>query len=128
MLATVSQVIVLVLGVTICVFSVWGAYAPEKLIKLVAGVADHAWGLYFAVLLRLVLGLALILAAPDSRFPLVFQALGWLAIAAAVALAVMGQQGIRRLVAWFARFSAAIIRVWLLVGMAFGGFLVFGVL
>ena len=127
MLAAVSQIIVLVLGASICAFSVWGLYAPDKLVKWVARVANHATGIYVAVAVRLVLGVALIIIAPDSRFPLVFQALGWLAIAAAVALAAMGRQGIRRLVAWFERLSPAISRVWLLFGLAFGGFLVFGV-
>jgi hypothetical protein len=122
-----SQMIVLVLGITVCAFSAWGIYAPGKLMKLVAGVAQHGWGIYAAVIVRLVLGLALIIAAPDSRFPLIFQALGWIAIVAAVALALMGRQGIRRLVAWFERFSPASIRLWLLSGTAFGGFLIYGV-
>lgn len=119
--------IVLVLGITVCAFAAWGVYAPKKLMKLVAGVAGHDWGIFFAVIVRLVLGLALIIAAPDSRFPLVFQGLGWIAIVAAVALAFMGRQGIRKLVAWVERFSPVILRFWLLLGMAFGGFLIYGV-
>ena len=127
MFATGSQIIVLVMGVAIFVFCAWGVFAPEKLMKLVAAVANHGWGIYSAVIVRLALGLALIVAAPDLRFPLVFQALGWIAIVAAVGLALMGRQGLRRLVAWFERFSPASIRLWLLLGMAFGGFLIYGV-
>ena len=127
MVAIGSQIIVLILGITVCVLAAWGVYAPEKLVKLVAGAMNQEWGIYLAVLVRLLLGLALIIAAPDSRFPLIFQALGWIAIVAAAVLAFMGRERIRRLVAWFERFSPPIIRVWLLFGMAFGGFLIFGV-
>jgi hypothetical protein len=122
-----SQIVVLVLGIAVCVLSAWGAYAPEKLVRLVTGVMDQEWGIYLAVIVRLLLGLALIIAAPYSRFPLVFQALGWIAIVAAVALAFMGRERLRRLVAWFERFSPAIIRLWLLFGVAFGGFLIYGI-
>ncbi len=122
-----SQIVVLVLGITVCVLSAWGGYAPEKLVRLVTGVMDQEWGIYLAVIVRLLLGLALVIAAPYSRFPLVFQALGWIAIVAAVALAFMGRERLRRLVAWFERFSPAIIRLWLLFGVAFGGFLIYGI-
>ncbi len=127
MVAIGSQIIVLILGITVCVLAAWGVYAPEKLVKLVASAMNQEWGIYLAVLVRLLLGLALIIAAPDSRFPLIFQALGWIVIVAAAVLAFMGRERIRRLVAWFERFSPPIIRMWSLFGVAFGGFLIFGV-
>ena len=71
MIVTGSQIVVLVLGVTVCALSAWGIYAPERLLKLVNGVMGQERGIYIAVIVRLLLGLALILAAPDSRFPLI---------------------------------------------------------
>ena len=107
----------------------WGMFAPQKLVTLVRSVTEQHWGIYFAVVVRLVLGAALIIVAPASQFPVVFRVLGWIAIAAAVVLAVMGRERIRRLiVSWIGRLSAPIVRLWLLFGMAFGGFLVYGVL
>lgn len=63
---------------------------------------------------------------PVSRFPLTFEFLGWFAIAAAVIILILGHERLRKFVAWFERFSHAMIRVWLLFGIAFGAFLLFG--
>ena len=129
MVIFVSQIIVLVIGVTVIVLAGWGMFAPGKLMMLVTSVMDQHRGIYIAVTVRLVLGVALISVAPASLFPIVFQVLGLLAIVAAVALAVAGRERLRRFIVWWSeRFSASIIRLWLLFGLAFGAFLVYGVL
>ena len=128
MVILVSQICLLVIGVTIIVLAGWGIFAPEKLMTFVTSAMDKSWGFYTAVIVRLVLGSALIIVAPASLFPIVFQVLGVIAIAAAIALLLMGRERMRRFIAWFSeRFSAPIIRLWLLFGVAFGGFLVYGV-
>ena len=129
MLIFISQIVVLVFGVTIFVGAGRGMFAPAKLMTLVTSTMDRRWGIYIAVISRLVLGAALIGVAPASSFPIVFQALGWIAIVAAVVLAVAGRQRVRRFIGWWSeRISAPIIRLWLLFGLAFGAFLVYGVL
>ena len=125
----VSQIAVLLIGVTIVVLAGWGVFAPEKLMTLVTSAMDRHWGIYVAVTVRLVLGSALIIVAPVSLFPMVFHVLGVIAIVAAIALLLMGRERIRRFIAWWSeRSSAPIVRMWLLFGIAFGGFLVYGVL
>lgn len=128
MLITASEIIVFALGAVVCALSVWGLLAPDKILKLVNGVMDKDWGIHVAVVVRLLLGAALIIAAPESRFPLIFEILGWIAVVAAVAILLMGRERLRKFVAWFGRFSEAMIRVWLLFGIAFGAFLVYGIL
>jgi len=129
MIATISQIVVLVAGISLCLFAAWGVYAPKRLLQLVKGVMDADWGIYFAVLVRLVLGLALILFAPASLFPLVFLILGWVAIAAGVIAAFLGRDRLRRFVNWWVeRFSPPAVRVWVLFALAFGGFLIYGAL
>jgi hypothetical protein len=128
MLISASQAVVLALGVAVCALSLWGMFAPDKMMKLVYGVMDKDWGIHLAVVVRLLLGAALIIAAPDSRFPQVFEVLGWIAVIAAVAIVFMGRERLRRFVALFQRFSPAIIRTWLIFGVAFGAFLVYGIL
>ena len=89
---------------------------------------DADWGIYFAVLVRLALGAALIVSAPDSRFPLVFLTLGWVAIAAAIAAALLGRVRLRRFVNWWVEwFSPSTARLWLLFAIAFGAFIIYGV-
>ena len=124
----VSQISLLVIGVTIIVLAGWGIFVPEKLMTFVTSAMDKSWGIYIAVIVRLVMGSALIIVAPASLFPIVFQVLGVIAIVAAIAVLLMGRERMRRFLAWFSeRFSAPIIRLWLLFGVAFGGFLVYGV-
>lgn len=127
MMVAISQIIVLLLGTVVCGLSVWGMFVPEKLWKMVNGALGQDWGIYLAVIVRLILGGALIIVAPESRFPLVFEALGWFAIVAAAAIAIMGRKRLRNFVAWFKNTSTIVIRVWLIFGAAFGVFLFFGV-
>ena len=125
----ISQIIVLVIGGLVIVGAGWGMFAPGKLMAFVTSAMDQHWGIYIAVISRLVLGLALISVAPASLFPIVFHVLGWIAIIAAVALAAAGRERVRRFIAWWSeRISASTVRLWLLFGLAFGAFLVYGVL
>lgn len=128
MLIPASQIVVLALGVVVAALSLWGLLAPDKMMNLVTGTLDKDWGIHFAVVVRLFFGAALIIAAPDSRFPEVFEIIGWIAIVAAVAIVLMGRGRLRRFVAWFDRLSQTMIRIWLLFGIAFGAFLVYGIL
>ena len=128
MVVTVSQIVVLVAGISLCMFAAWGIYAPKELLQSVKGMMDADWGIYFAVIVRLMLGVALIITAPGSRFPLVFQIVGWVAIVAGVAAVFLGRERLRRFTNWwFERFSPPGIRLWVLFAMAFGGFLIYGV-
>jgi hypothetical protein len=132
MLVEISQTVVLAFGLAVCLLTFWGVLAPGKMMKIVYGVLQYGalhmdWGIHLAVVLRLVLGVALVIAAPESRFPLIFEILGWIAIAAAVAILLMGRDRLRKFIGWFQRMSSAMIRVWLLFGIAFGAFLVYGI-
>ena len=128
MAVSASQVVILALGFTIFVLSAWGMQSPGALVKLVTRVMDQNYGMYVAVGVRLVLGAALIIVAPVSRFPMIFHVLGWIAIIAAVGLILIGREKLRRIVTWFGQFSSSMIRLWLLFGMAFAGLLIYGVL
>ncbi len=127
MIVAGSEILILIVGVAVCVLAAWGIFAPGKLTHLVKDVMDHSWGIYVAVGVRLLLGAALIIAAPVSRYPFIFQALGWIAIIAAIVLMFIGRERLRSLVAWFDRFSETSIRVWLVFAIALGGFLLHGI-
>ncbi len=127
MIVAGSQIVIFVLGITVCALAAWGIYAPKKLQKLVNGVMNQDWGIYIAVMVRLLLGLVLIIAASDSRFPLVFQGLGWIVIVAAVVFVFLGRERIRKFLAWSEQFSQTTFRLWLLFGIAFGMFLIYGI-
>ena len=128
MMNAASQIAVLALGVVMCAISLWAMVVPIKMMKLVSGVMDKDWGIYFAVIVRLLLGAALIIAGPGSRFPALFEIVGGIAIFAAVVIAIMGRERLRKFIGWFDRLSPAMIRTWLLFGIAFGAFLVYGII
>ena len=124
-----AQITIFLIGATVTLLAAWGLFAPAKLMAWVSTAMHSDWGIYVAVIVRLLLGTALIIAAPASPFPLVFRVLGAIAILAAVALAVMGREPVRKLIVWFSeQVSVVMIRVWLLFGIAFGAFLIYGVL
>ena len=53
-----------------------------------------------AVVMRIIIGVALIIYAPESRFPTMLLILGWVSIAAATILALMGRTNFKRLMSW----------------------------
>ena len=128
MIATISQIIILIFAVAIFVICVLSIYSPNKLIKVVKTAWDKDWGIYAGVIVRLFLGASLILAAAGTRFPVVFKILGEVSIVAALVLAIVGRDRISRLMAWFEHLPSAIIRLWLMFGLAFSGFLIYCIL
>lgn len=128
MLITLSRIIVVAAGVSICGIGIWGFLAPQKLMQWVKDTMDANWGFWFAILVRVMLGVTLLVVAPTSKFPAALLVIGWLAIAAAIGVVLMGRGRLRKFVQWFLDgFSPALIRVWMLFALAFGGFLIYGV-
>ena len=126
MATSVLQAIILLLGVVVCFFSACGVYAPIKLTNWARSVWVKKPTFLFAVIVRLVMGPVLIFAAPGSRFPVFFEVFGWVSIVAAIVILVSGRDRTGRLVDWFERFPALVIRLWCLFGVFFGAFLIYG--
>jgi hypothetical protein len=121
------RMVILLFGCAVCGLSIWAMAAPWQLRKLVRATTESTLGYYLAVGVRLLLGIALIQVAPGSGFPLVFAIIGWLSIVAAIGLLLAGRNLQRKVVAWFDRWSDSAIRAWLILGVAFGVFLVYGI-
>lgn len=125
---TAARILVLLLGLAICAGSIWGSVLPPRLIGIVRSVAERRWGIYFAAVIRILLGGALILVAPVSRFPLAIAVLGWVALAAGVGILLIGRARLIAFIAWFERLPPILWRIGLVFGLAFGAFLIYGVL
>ena len=111
----------------IVALSVWGVVVPNRLIALVTGLMNRGSGLYVRIGSRVVLGVALIVAAPPARFPILFAVLGWISIAAAIALPLFGRARLGALLGWLERMPTTLVRLWLVYGVVFGAFLLYGV-
>ena len=119
-------VAIAIFGVLVCLGSLVGIVAPGRLIGVVRKVMYLPSVLYLAVIVRIALGVLLIASASVSRFPTAFLTIGWIAIAAALAIPFIGQVRLIRLMEWFAGLPAVAIRGWLVFGFALGVFLIYG--
>lgn len=119
--------VVLLFGMTVTAMSAWGIFQPRALTQVVLQTWRKPWGMAFAVGVRLVLGAACILAAPGARYPLFYEIFGYLALAAAVAIPLIGKARLDRFIGYWADSPPALVRAWLLLGLVFGSFLVYGV-
>ena len=125
MISAISEVIIILFGAATCIVCALGVYAPNRLIEAVISIWRKPWGIYAAVIVRLLLGALLIFVAPHARYPAVFKVLGWLSIIAAILIPSLGRALFDRIITWFTALPSSIVRFWLLFGIAFGGFLIF---
>lgn len=115
------------LGVFIVLMGIWGVLAPARITDFVNRFSSKG-GLWFAAGIRLVLGLALWFAAPQSRAPLLLQVLGVVAIIAAVVIPLMGVDRFKALVDWWGQLSPGAQRLWSLVAVVFGAVILWALL
>ncbi len=117
--------IISVFGVLIAVMSLWGLYQPQAVVGVARRVGTSRFGMEFAVAIRILLGVALIVAASSTPFPTIVFALGVIALLAAAGIYLMGEERLNRLIEYFSNASAMTLRAAFVFGAAFGGFLVY---
>jgi multisubunit Na+/H+ antiporter MnhG subunit len=115
------------LGVFIVLVGAWGVLAPARITDLVNRFGSKG-GMWFAAIIRLVLGMALWFAAPQSRAPMLLQALGAIAILAAVVIPLLGAERFKALVDWWGKLSPGAQRLWSLVAVGFGAVILWALL
>jgi hypothetical protein len=123
----VSVIIVAAIGAFVVAIAFVGLVQPGALIRFV----KHAWatrrGLQLAVGFRLVFGIALLLAAADSKAPLTLTVLGCVSFVSAAMIPVLGYTRALAFIDWWTQRPPGFIRAWSLVACAFGAFLVYAV-
>jgi hypothetical protein len=114
-------------SLAILVIGALGLVKPGALLSFV-----RRWqtplGISVAAAFRVTFGIALWLAAPPSRVPLVLQILGAVSVTSGMALLLLGLSRFAAIVSWWERRSAAFERLWAGVAFAFGGFLLWSVI
>jgi len=118
--------LVALFGLIVAALGVAGVVSPARLLDVV-GRAQTTFGLYAIAGLRLVLGGALLLAAPGSRAPLFLTVLGWFALVSGVLTPVVGLRGFRAVLDWWRARPDWGVRLWALLVIAFGTSLVWAV-
>ena len=116
-----------IFSLIIVLLSAYGVFQPSSLVSFVRGFMTGGSGLWVAVVARLILAILLWFSAPLSLTPTTFKLLATLALVAAIALPIMGVQRILTLLDWVASWRQLAIRLWCLLGVGFGGFLLWSI-
>ena len=115
-----------IFSLVIVLLSAYGAFRPSVLSSFVRSFMAGP-GLWVAVVARLILALLLWFSAPLSHTPVTFQVLAIIALVAAIALPIIGTQRILKLLDWVTSWQQLTIRLWCLLGVGFGGFLLWSI-
>ncbi len=100
-------------------FGALGIVSPSRLLGVVRYL-QTPMGLYFAAGVRVLLGVALLFAAPTSRAPDVIHILGVFIIVIGVITPFFGLERFRRLLDWWSAQGSAFIRGWAVLALVFG--------
>ena len=80
-----------------------------------------------AVVIRIIIGVALIMAAAESNYPTTILIIGWISIIAASILGIMGRKNFKRLISWALSIVPFFGRIGGLIAILFGAFLIHAV-
>ena len=106
-------------GLFIAALGLAGLVSPPRLLALVARARSQL-GLYFIAGLRLLLGVALLLAAPSSRAVLYLQVLGWLALVSGILTPFFGVRRFEAILEWWRERTPWVVRLWCGFVLLFG--------
>jgi hypothetical protein len=121
------QYMIITFGAVIAMAGLVMVIAPQMLLGMLQKNASKSLLFAFAVIVRLVLGALLIAYASKSAFPLTLQFLGWIAVAAAVAMLVAGRERLGRLIGWVISVASHYARPAGILAVLFGAFLIYAV-
>lgn len=119
--------VALIICLLIVAVGILGIASPQQLLAFVRKF-QTPFGLYFAAALRILLGVALVFAAPTSRAPDVIHILGFFIIVIGVVTPFFGLARFRRLLDWWLAQGAGFVRGWAVFAMIFGLLLAYAIL
>jgi len=98
---------------------------PEIIFGIISKYIDKTALQVLAIVVRLALGVLLVYQSGASRYPLVIEIIGWLAIVAAVIFTVIGRNNFKRLMSWALSLAKPYGRIGGAVAVCFGAFLIY---
>ncbi|MEW8034529.1 MAG: hypothetical protein G8D61_14645 [gamma proteobacterium symbiont of Ctena orbiculata] len=117
--------VIILFGLLILVAGVVILINPEVILGPIRD-NSHKLSLHVAaVVVRLILGILLVTGSESSRYPIVVEILGWLAIIAAITLALIGRSNFKRLMSWALSLVEPYGRVGGVLASLFGAFIVY---
>ncbi|MDH3375585.1 MAG: hypothetical protein OEQ39_01275 [Gammaproteobacteria bacterium] len=119
--------VILIFGILIMLIGAIILVKPETVLGILRDHFDVLTIHVLAVVVRIILGVALISYAGQSKYPIVLEVLGWISLAAALVLGVIGRSNFKRLMKWTLDLASSYSRVGGFFAVLFGSFLVYAV-
>ena len=119
--------VALAFSLLIVMSGVVGLVSPSRTVEVARYFATPA-GLYFAAAVRVLMGLALFFAAPDSRAPELLRILGVVVVAAGAAIPAVGLERILKLMDWWYAKGPGLVRTQAAFALVLGLLLAYGLL
>lgn len=117
--------LIIVFGVLIAVAGLSILLNPQTILGYLRDNVDKPALQLTAVVTRLLLGVLLVSQSGLSRYPLVIEVLGWVAVVAAIALAVIGRKNFKNLMSWALSLINPYGRIGGVLAALFGAFLIY---
>ena len=90
--------------------------------------SDKLWLHIGAVVVRLLLGALLIYQAGVSKFPVIMEVIGWIAIFTAIVFTVIARNNFKRLISWAFSLVKPFARIGGVLAVCFGSLLIYAFL
>ena len=119
--------IVILFGAATVVAGIIIVINPESVFGLMRRKLESLGLHILAVVIRIIIGVALIMYATESKYPAAILILGWISIVAASVLGIMGRTNFKRLMSWALSLAPSFGRIGGLLAILFGGFLIYAV-
>ena len=120
--------IVILFGAATLVAGIIILINPETVFGLLRRKSESPGMHILAVVVRIILGVALLLCAAESKYPTTILILGWISVIAAAVLGVMGRANFKRLMSWALTVAPSFGRLGGLLAILFGSFLIHAVI
>jgi uncharacterized membrane protein len=119
------SILIIFFGVLIFMAGVTLIANSETIFKVLRNNSQKLWLHIGAVVVRLLLGALLIYQASVSKFPLLIEVIGWIAIIAAIVFAFIGRNKFQRLISWAFTLLKPLGRFAGVLAISFGIFLIY---
>lgn len=119
-------ILVMIFGLLLIAMGLTAMISPGLLLRYSDQFLTQT-GLYAAMIIRLVMGVVLILAAPETRVPQALTVFGVIIFISGVITPLIGLERARRMVAYITSKPLTFQRVWASMALAIGLFLIWAV-
>lgn len=120
--------IILIFGILVLLGGVIILVKPDLIISIFSKFKNSFVFHSGAIIARIILGIALVTGSSGSRYPLALEVLGWLTLASAAVLCLMGRNRFIKMIELVIGSSQTFKRVMGFFGILFGCFFIYAVI